>query len=119
MALTRAPPGRSCWVRRRPRRADHRPAAGHRDAIFAGLRAHELEALQWRHVNLAAGRITVGESKTAADAYREIDLLPILRDELAAHKAASARTRPYDLVFTTRTGAPRDRYNLRQRVVLP
>ena len=42
-----------------------------------------------------------------------------MRDELAAHKAASTRTRPDDLVFTTRTGAPRDRYNLRQRVVLP
>lgn len=87
--------------------------------IFAGLRAHEVAALRWRHVNLAAGRITVGESKTDAGSYREIDLLPILRDELAAHKAASATTRPADLVFTTRTGAPRDRYNLRQRVVLP
>lgn len=87
--------------------------------IFAGLRAHELAGLRWRHVNLAAGRITVAISKTAAGEWREVDLLPILRDELAVHKAASAHTRPDDLVFTTRTGAPRDRYNLRQRVVIP
>jgi len=46
-------------------------------------------------------------------------VLPILRDELAAHKTASPRTWPSSLVVTTRTGAPRDRYNLRQRVVLP
>ena len=86
--------------------------------ILAGLRAHEIEDLRWRHVNLADGRITVGSSKTDAG-IREVDLLPLLRDELAAHKAAGARSKPNDLVFSTRTGAPRDRYNLRQRVVLP
>lgn len=86
--------------------------------IFAGLRAYEVEGLRWRHVNLADGRITVGASKTDAG-VREVDIVPILRDELALHKAASRRTKPNDLVFTTRTGAPRDRYNLRQRVVLP
>ena len=86
--------------------------------IFAGLRAHEVEGLRWRHVDLAAGRITVGASKTDAG-LREVDMLPVLRDELAAHKAASCHAKANDLVFTTRTGAPRDRYNLRQRVVLP
>ncbi len=86
--------------------------------ILAGLRAHEIEGLRWRDVNLAAGRLTVGASKTAAG-VREVDVLPLLRDELGHHKAASGRTRADALVFTTRTGAPRDRYNLRQRVVLP
>jgi len=86
--------------------------------IFAGLRAHEVEALRWRDVNLAAGRVTVGASKTAAG-VREVDVLGVLRDELAVHKAASRHTKADELVFTTRTGAPRDRYNLRQRVVLP
>lgn len=86
--------------------------------IFAGLRAHEVEGLRWRHVKLADGRITVGASKTQAG-LRKVDVLAILRDEMAAHKAASRHTRANDLVFTTRTGARRDRYNLRQRVVLP
>jgi integrase len=85
--------------------------------LFAGLRAHELADLRWRDVNLADGRLHVGASKTSAG-VREVDLLPILRDELAAHKAA-ASPRVGDLVFTTRTGAPRDRYNLRQRVLVP
>jgi integrase len=50
---------------------------------------------------------------------REVDLLPILRDELAAHKAASAVIGPNDRVFVTSSGKPRDRHNLRQRVVAP
>jgi integrase len=39
-----------------------------------GLRAHEVEGLRWRHVNLADGRIMVGASKTHAG-LREVDLL--------------------------------------------
>jgi integrase len=57
--------------------------------VFAGLRIGELTRLRWRDVDLAGGsRITVGEAKTDAGAGRIIDLVPALRDELAAHKAA-------------------------------
>ena len=63
---------------------DRRPIVA--TLILAGPRAHELCELRWRDVDLANGRIHVGRSKTQAG-LREIPLLPLLRDELAAHKA--------------------------------
>ena len=86
--------------------------------LFAGLRAAELCELRWRDVDLANGRIQVGRSKTQAG-LREISLLPILRDELATHKAASPRTAAEDSVFPTSTGGERDKDNLRNRVLAP
>lgn len=86
--------------------------------LFAGLRAEEASALQWRDVNLADGRLYVGRSKSDAG-VREVDLLPILRDELTSHKQAAANAGPDDRVFVTSSGKPRDRHNLRQRVVAP
>jgi integrase len=74
-----------------------------------------LLALRWRDVDLARGRITVGDSKTDAG-IREVDLWPELRDELASFKAASARTRPADLVFGTSSGAPDSRQNVSKRL---
>ena len=68
--------------------------------LFAGPRAHELCDLLWRDVDLAGARIFVGRSKTAAG-LREIEIRPILRDVLAAHKAAAYRSGPEDLVFPT------------------
>jgi integrase len=84
--------------------------------VFAGPRAHELCFLLWRDVDLAAGRIMVGRSKTQAG-LREIKMVPILRDILAAHKANAYRSGPDDLVFPTGTGGPRDRNGLLSRVL--
>ena len=84
--------------------------------LFAGPRAEELCNLLWRDVDLANGRLFLGRSKTQAG-LREIDLLPILRDTLAAHKAAAYRCEPDDLVFPTATGGRRDRNNLRNRTL--
>jgi len=84
--------------------------------IFAGPRAHELCYLLWRDVDLANGRINVGRSKTQAG-LREIPLLPVLRNELAAHKARSYRAGPDDPVFPTGTGGIRDKDNLRNRIL--
>lgn len=84
--------------------------------VFAGPRAHELCFLLWRDVNLAAGRIMVGRSKTQAG-LREIKMMPIIRDILAAHKANAYRSGPDDLVFPTGTGGPRDRNSLLSRVL--
>ena len=84
--------------------------------LFAGPRAHELCDLRWRDVDLAGARIFVGRSKTAAG-LREIGIRPILRDILAAHKAAAYRAGPDDLVFPTQTGGRRDPDNLRSRVL--
>lgn len=84
--------------------------------ILAGPRAHELCNLLWRDVDLANGRIHIGRSKTQAG-LREIPLLPLLRDELATHKASSYRAGPNDPVFPTGTGGQRDKDNLRNRVL--
>ncbi len=84
---------------------------------MSGLRIGELIALRWRDVNLADGRITVRASKTDAGA-RAIDLLPALRDELAAVKA-DGRPDPDALVFPTQTGGPMNPSNVRNRILAP
>jgi integrase len=84
--------------------------------LFAGPRAHELCNLLWRDVDLLNERIFIGRSKTAAG-LREIPMLPALRKVLVAHKARTYRTGPDDLVFPTGTGGPRDKDNLRNRVI--
>lgn len=86
--------------------------------VLAGPRAHELCLLRWRDVDLANGRISIVRSKTEAG-IREVQLLPLLRDELAAHKARSKSTGPDDLVFRTSNGRERDVDNLRKRVLAP
>ena len=84
--------------------------------LFAGPRAHELGNLLWRDVDLAGARVFVGRSKTVAG-LREIKILPILRDILAAYKAVAYRGNPDDLVFPTLTGSRRDPDNLRACVL--
>ena len=70
----------------------------------------------WRDVDLANGRFEVGRDKTDAG-MREVDMLPLLREILTEHKAASEKTAP------RRPGVPhlhrpaRSRHNLRQDVV--
>ena len=86
--------------------------------VFAGLRISEACDLRWRQVDLASGRIIIGDTKTDAGA-RDITLLPILRDELDHYKLACERIGPNDHVFTTAKGGPRDRNNARQRVIVP
>jgi Phage integrase family len=72
--------------------------------------------MMWRDVDLANGRFEVGRDKTDAG-MREVDMLPLLREILTEHKAASPRTGPDDSVFVTAAGRPRSRHNLRQDVV--
>ena len=96
--------------------------------VFAGLRVGEACALCWRDVDLTTGRITVRESspgagvaKTGAGTNRRVDMLPILRDELARY---AERDKPADagsdsFVFTTARGTPRDKDNVAARVIKP
>jgi len=84
--------------------------------LFAGLRIGEALALRWRDVDLASGRLRVGEAKTAAG-VREVDLLPALRDELTEHKAGIRDPRPDGLVFATTEGTPQTATNVRRRVL--
>lgn len=86
--------------------------------LLAGLRASAGGALLWRDVDLANSRIHVGRDKTDAG-MREVDMLPLLREILAEHKAASGRTGPDDPILVTSGGKARDRHNLRQHVLAP
>jgi integrase len=81
---------------------------------FAGLRISEALDLRWRDVDLAAGRLRVGESKTDAG-VRSVDLVPILREELSIHKARTKFADMGDYVFPTERGRRQDRNNARRR----
>jgi integrase len=84
--------------------------------VFASPRLGEALALRWRDVDLASGTIQVGRSKTDAG-VRQIDMLPALRDELAAYKSRAQRTSPDDLVFATGQGKALSQSNVRNRVL--
>ena len=108
---------------RHGRRWTQRPAiqtTGRRAAIatllLGGGRASATGAMLCRDVDLANGRFEVGSDKTDAG-MREVDMLPLLREILTEHRAASERTGADDPVFVTATGTPRSRHNLRQDVV--
>ena len=103
----------------RTARADHRVP---RRAVLAtltlaGLRIGELIELRWREVNLADGRLMVRQSKTDAGA-RHIDLLPALRDELAALRA-EVKPGSGERVFPTQAGGPMNPSNVRNRILAP
>ena len=90
---------------RRGRTWTQRPAiqtTGRRAAfatlLLGGGRASATGAMLWRDVDLANGRFEVGRDKTDAG-MREVDMLPLLREILTEHKAASERTGPGDPVF--------------------
>lgn len=74
--------------------------------VFVGLRIGELAAL----------RIVVRESKTDAG-VRQIDLLPVLRDELVDHKGHALSTAPDEYVFATISGTEPKQSNIRRRVL--
>lgn len=83
---------------------------------FAGLRIAELLALRWRDVDLAAGWLHIGESKTDAG-RRRVKLRGALRDELLAVRAGQEAATPDGLVFATATGGRQSPENFRSRVL--
>jgi integrase len=97
---------------------------------YGGLRLSEALGLRWRDVDLKTGVLNVtgqlganGERvplKTAASAAM-VPLLPMLADELRAHRSrvagtALARVQPDALVFTTMRGRPHGRRNVLRAV---
>jgi integrase len=84
--------------------------------VFAGLRIGELCALRWRDVDLAAGWLTVGESKTDAG-RRRVKIRPALRAELLSAMSPAALTASGTFVFPTRSGAAMGADNFRNRVL--
>ncbi len=83
---------------------------------FAGLRIGEALGLQWRDVDLAAGRVSVRASKTDAG-IRLVDLRSALREELSVHKARTAFAAAEDFVFPTENGRAQNPSNIRNRVL--
>lgn len=71
---------------------------------FAGVRIDELCALQWRHVDLAAGWLSIADAKTDAG-VRRVKIRGALRDELLTLRAERTPN-PDAYVFATSTGAP-------------
>ena len=90
--------------------------------MLGGPRASASGALLERDVDLDNGRFLVRQDKTDAG-MREVDMLPLLREILTEYRAQKIQeglpTGPNDPLLTTRSGKPRDRHNVRQRVVTP
>jgi integrase len=84
--------------------------------VFAGLRIGEALELLWRDIDLAAGRLHVRDSKTDAG-MRQVDLVPVLREELSVQKASTRYGEPDDLVFPTESGGQQSPSNVRNRVL--
>jgi integrase len=82
-------------------------AAGQLDRGEAVIDVTDRRGRSWtqRHPAYTAGRRAA------------LATLPLLREILTEHKAASAKTGAHDPVFVTATGTPRSRHNLRQDVV--
>ena len=80
-----------------------------------GLRIGELAELRWRDVDLAAGWLTIGQSKTDAG-RRRVRLLPTLRDELATLKASSGAGSG-ERVFPTQAGGRLNDGTMRKRIL--
>jgi integrase len=70
--------------------------------IFAGLRLGEALSLHWQDIDLAAGVIRIRRAKTPTG-IRDVNVLPILLDELHAYKARHADEHD-SLLFVTSTG---------------
>ena len=103
------------WTQRQPILTTGRRAAI-ATLLLGGGRASATGAMVWRDVDLANGRFEVGRDKTDAG-MREVDMLPLLREILTEHKAASEHTGPNDPVFVTSAGKARSRHNLRKDIV--
>ena len=86
--------------------------------VYAGPRIDEALSLRWRDVDLACGTVRLPGRKTE-NAERTVDLLPVLRDELAAYAAGRRDRRPSGFVFTSSTGRKLGDDNVRNRVVAP
>ncbi len=84
--------------------------------LFAGLRIGEALSLRWGDVDLAGGRLWVRDSKTDAG-IRQVDLLPVLREELSTLKAHASLAAKTDFVFPTETGQRQNSSNVRNRVL--
>ncbi len=85
---------------------------------LGGLRIGELCALRRRDVDLTVPCLHIRDAKTAAG-VRVVQMVPGLVDELSNHLANRPDSDLDDFVFATASGKPRDKDNVRNRVLLP
>ena len=94
---------------------------------FTGVRAGELFALRWRHLDLGRGVLQVRESvhrgkfgppKTRSS-VRDLPLGNVVLAALLAHRRRVGGCSPDDLLFPSRNQTARCRNNLLRRVVYP
>jgi integrase len=104
----------------RSARADQRMGRRPLIAVMAksGLRVGEVCALRWRSVDTAHQRLVIQQAKTAAG-VREVDLSLDLVDELNTWRAERKPVSVDEFVFATDSGRPRDKDNVRERVLVP
>jgi integrase len=95
--------------------------------IFTGVRAGELFALRWRHVDFGRGVLQVRESvykgrygppKTQTG-VRDLPLSIIARNALAEHQKRAGQITGDELVFPSRAGTALARNNVLRRIVYP
>lgn len=84
----------------------------------SGLRVTEMCHLRWRDVDVHHQRLVIGEAKTDAG-VREVDLSLDVMEELMAWRAARPGSTGNEFVFATDSGRPRDKDNVRERVLRP
>ncbi len=69
-------------------------------------------------IDLSHKKLRIRDAKTEAG-VRDVDMTPRLHAELARYLATRGHPGPGDPAFPTRSGARRDKDNIRQRVVAP
>jgi len=97
-------------------------------ACATGVRAGELHALRWRHINFVKGEVTIEArvdtyrdedvTKTAAG-MRTIPLSQVLIVSLKEWKLRTARSKDNDLVFPNKLGSYTGHDNMIKRKFLP
>jgi integrase len=94
---------------------------------FTGVRAGELFALRWRHVDFDRSILQVRESvhrgkfgpPKTRNSVRDLPLGNIVLAALLVHSKRAGQHEPNDLVFPSRTGTSLCRNNLLKRFVHP
>jgi integrase len=82
----------------------------------AGLRIGEAIALDWRDVNLATATLRVGQAKTDAGSFREVDMPAGLVEALAEWRAMSPCTGSGDPLLIARTRRRQSETNICHRL---